>query len=405
MNSNALRSALCLAVAICSVLIGPAPASSQLRPERRAIEFASGELLDRLRADPFAYFRFVNRSWTSRVCEVFADEMQDLPIANLHGDAHVEQFAVTNDAWGLDDFDDSNRGRALVDIVRFLGSIDLAVRERGWPPGREALFDRFFEGYQKGLAEPDVRSPQPGIVDHLREQAPRSRAAFLEWGEMKMEPMSEASARAVVAGMEAISRSVYAQQSDLPPGYFAVARAGWLRLGVGSAVSPKILIRVQGPSPAPEDDELVEAKQVQSLSGLPCLEVPPADQPTLRVILGARQVGRLKPTILAASPELVIPEDLARGQQLRDWWIRSWDPSYRELGLSDLRSVQDLAEIAYDAGVQLGAHNVIDHAGSRDASVRTRELARLTRLERRIRDETLRLIEELLVGWKELQVR
>ena len=279
------------------------------------------------------------------------------------------------------------------------------MRQRGWTPSREALFDRFFEGYRKGLAEPDLGSPQPGIVDHLRAQAPRSRAEFLEWGEMKMEPMTEASERAVVAGMEAISRSVYAQQSVLPPGYFTVARAGWLRLGVGSAVAAKILIRVQGPSPAPEDDELVEAKQVPSLSGLPCLEAPPSNQPTLRVILGARQLGRLKSTILAASPELVIPEVLARGRQLRDWWIRSWDPSYRELGLSDLRSVQDLAEIAYDAGVQLGAHSVVDQAGSRDASVRTRELARLARLERRIQDETLRLIEELLVGWKELRVR
>ena len=124
MTSNARRSALCLAVAIGSVLIGPASASSQLQPERGAIELASTELLDRLRADPFAYFRFVNRSWTSRVCGVFADEMRDLPIAHLHGDAHVEQFAVTKDAWGLDDFDDSNRGPALVDIVRFLGSIE-----------------------------------------------------------------------------------------------------------------------------------------------------------------------------------------------------------------------------------------------------------------------------------------
>jgi hypothetical protein len=97
------------------VLIGPASASAQLRPEPGAIEFASGDLLDRLRADPFAYFRFVNRSWTTRVCEVFADEMRDLPIARLHGDAHVEQFAVTKDAWGLDDFDDSARGPALVD--------------------------------------------------------------------------------------------------------------------------------------------------------------------------------------------------------------------------------------------------------------------------------------------------
>ena len=405
MTSNALRSALCLAVAIGSVLIGSALASSQLQPERGAIEVASGDLLDRLRADPFAYFRFVNRSWTSRVCEVFADEMRDLPIAHLHGDAHIEQFAVTNDAWGLDDFDDSNRGPALVDIVRFLGSIDLAARQRGWTSSRDTLFDRFFEGYRKGLAEPDSGSPQPGIVDHLRAQAPRSRAAFLEWGEMKMEPMTEAATRAVVAGMEAISRSVYAQQSDLPPGYFTVARSGWVHLGVGSALSAKILIRVQGPSPAPEDDELIEAKQVPSLSGLPCLEAPPSDQPTLRVILGARQLGRLEPTILAASPEIVIPEDLARGRQLRDWWIRSWDPSYRELGLVDLRSVQDLAEVAYDAGVQLGAHSVVDQAGSRDASVRARERARLVRLERRIRDETLRLIEELFVGWNELRAR
>ena len=180
---------------------------------------------------------------------------------------------------------------------------------------------------------------------------------------MKMEPMTEASERAVVAGMEAISRSVYAQQSDLPPGYFTVARAGWLRPGCRQRGWAKILIRVQGPSPAPEDDEFVEAKQVQSLSGLPCLEAPPSDQPTLRVILGARQIGHLKPTILAASPELVIPEVLARGRQLRDWWIRSWDPSYRELGLSNLRSVQDLAEMAYDAGVQLGAHSAVDQAG------------------------------------------
>ena len=403
MTSNALRSALCLGVATGIVLIGPS-ASAQLRPEPGAIEVASGDLLDRLRTDPFAYFRFVNRSWTTRVCEVFSDEMRDLPIARLHGDAHVEQFAVTKDAWGLDDFDDSARGPALVDIVRFLGSIDLTVRQRAWTPSRDALFDRFFEGYRKALAEPDVGSPQPGIVDHLRAQAPRSRAAFLEWGEMKMEPMTEASVGVVVAGMAAVARSVYAEQPDLPPGYFTIARAGWLRLGVGSAVSAKILIRIQGPSPAPEDDELIEAKEVQSLTGIPCLEAQ-SDQPTLRVILGARQLGRLKPTILAAGPELVIPEVLARGRPLRDWWIRSWDPSYRELGLSDLRSVQDLAEIAYDAGVQLGAHSVVDQPGSRDASVRTRELARLTRLERRIRDETLLLIEELLVGWEELRTR
>ena len=39
----------------------------------------------------------------------------------------------------LDDFDDSARGPALVDIVRFLGSIDLAARQRGWTRDRDAL--------------------------------------------------------------------------------------------------------------------------------------------------------------------------------------------------------------------------------------------------------------------------
>ena len=113
MTSNVRRSALgVLAVAIGSVLIGAASASSQLQPEREALELASAELLDRLRADPFAYFRFVNRSWTSRVCarcSLMRCGMQ--PIAHLHGDAHVEQFAVTKDAWGLDDFDDSIEAR------------------------------------------------------------------------------------------------------------------------------------------------------------------------------------------------------------------------------------------------------------------------------------------------------
>src|SRR5262245_60653713 len=103
---------------VCIVLIEPPPARGQLRPYPAAMDRASAELIDRLRADPFNYFRFVNRPWTERVCEAFAD-VSDLPIVRLHGDAHLEQFALTNHAWGLDDFDDSARGPAFVDIVRF----------------------------------------------------------------------------------------------------------------------------------------------------------------------------------------------------------------------------------------------------------------------------------------------
>ena len=232
-------------------------------------------LIDRLRDNPTDYFRFVNRPWIARVCEVFAADLPNVPIVMLHGDAHIEQFAVTEDAWGLDGFDDSARGPALVDIVRFLGSIDIALRRRDWSRSREAVFDASSPGIDEvSLSRTIGRRSRP-LVGRLRTQAPRSHAAFLEWGETQLRPMGEADVKAVVAGMGALARVVHAERPDLPPGYLTVARAGWLRMGVGGALADKILIRVQGPSAKPDDDELVEAKQVQHLGGLPCLEPPP----------------------------------------------------------------------------------------------------------------------------------
>jgi hypothetical protein len=100
-------------LAIGLVLGGTPSAQAQLRPEPDAIKLAPRELIDRLRASPTDYFRFVNRPWIARVCEVFAADLPNVPIVRLHGDAHIEQFAATEDAWGLDDFDDSARGPAL----------------------------------------------------------------------------------------------------------------------------------------------------------------------------------------------------------------------------------------------------------------------------------------------------
>jgi len=162
-----------------------------------------------VRADPFTFFRFINRAWIIRVCQAFAD-MPDVPHVRLHGDAHVEQFALTSDAWGLDDFDDSARGPAFVDITRFLGSIDLAARQRGWSSDRDALWDRFLEGYRRGLSDPAYRPPEPDIVRHVRREGSQSRAASLAWGESQMQPMDDARSKAVVTGMAAFERLVRA---------------------------------------------------------------------------------------------------------------------------------------------------------------------------------------------------
>lgn len=366
-----------------------------LRPPPEALAAAPAELVDRLRADSFTYFRFINRAWTARVCEAFAD-VTDAPMVRLHGDAHVEQFAFTRNAWGLGDFDDSTRGRTYVDIVRFLGSIDLATRQRGWTRDRDVVWDRFLEGYRQGLSNPDYRPREPDIVRQLRRQAPRTRAAYLAWGESLMQPFDEATSKSVVEGMGDLDRLVRSDRPELAPGYFSVVRAGWLRIGVGSAATRKALIRVQGPTSARGDDVLIEIKEVANLGGLSCLEQSATPQ-AVRVIDGTRQIGRLKYDILAVGPTMLIPAAAGRAEPWLDWSVASWEPSYREVRISDLRSVRDLSDISFDSGLQLGANKT--------PAVRERALAAVMKYEPRLRKETSAIVEELLAGWKELAAR
>jgi uncharacterized protein DUF2252 len=395
---------IALATLAVAAMAAAPPVTRPLRADPESLARASPDLLTDLKADAFTYFRFVNRQWIARVCEAF-DDVPDMPIVRLHGDAHLEQFAVTKDAWGLDDFDDSARGPAAIDVVRFLGSVDLVARKRGWTKEREALFTRFFEGYRRGLADPTYRPPRPEVVGRLRARLPAAtRAAFLKWGERQMHPMTESSADAVIGGMEAFSDLLRRDHPDLPPGYFRVVRAGWLRMGVGSNEDVKVLIRVQGASADPADDELLEAKQLRSLAGLRCLEEP-ASQPTTRIIAGVHQMGRLNYRILASGPDLVIPDLLVVGTPIGDWWIRSWDPSYREIRLGDFHSARDLDAVVYDSGVQLGAGALHEATGLQSEALREREVTSIGTLEARLRRETVELVDDLLGGWHELRGR
>lgn len=389
-------------VLISISVMGSARAAEPLRPEPHDLEGAVPELIKRVRDDPYNYFRFINRSWIARVCETFDRDLRELPIIRLHGDAHVEQFALAQDAWGLDDFDDSARGPAVIDIVRFLGSLDLTARQRSWENNREKLFDRFVEGYKRGLIEPEYLPPAPEIVSRLRAQAPATRTKFIAWAESKMQPLPDGAVNAVVAAIEAFARAVLRERPDLTPEYFRVVRAGSVKTGVGSATSPKIMVRVQGPSQDPFDDEILELKKVEELGGLRCLKTP-AVQPTLRIIDGSKQLGRLKHNIMAAGPDIVIPEVAVRGHQLQDWWIRSLDPSYRQLSLEDLQSVSDLFAIAFDSGVQLGAGRLQDQTVLLSVYDRKRLLGATGRLEKRYREEATKMVDDLLRGWRELE--
>jgi len=375
------------------------PVQRALTADPEALAAAPPELVDRLRADPYNYFRFINHEWTSRVCDNFAADLSKQPIVQLHGDAHIEQYALTKDAWGLDDFDDSTRGPGFVDITRFLGSIDLAARRRGWTRDRDRLFDRFFDGYRRGLSETTSQPSEPDIVRWVRSRNPvPSREEFLAWAETKMAPMPEVSMSGLLASMVVFSRLVHRERPELSDGYFQVIRAGWLQMGIGSAVIRKILMRVRGPSDDAGDDELLEAKALRALKGLDCLEVPKS-RPAFRVIRGAQQLGRLRHNILVAGPEEDIPEMTIQGEHLRNWWVRSWEPSYREITLDDLRSVDDLSDIVFDSAVQLGSGSI---HGADDPALRTESLATLTALEPRLRTEAVSLVDDMMRGWQQL---
>jgi hypothetical protein len=377
-----------------------APAAvAQILPEADAVAAVPAPILDRVRRDPGAYFRFVNRPWIERVCRVFAGEIRSMRVVRLHGDAHVEQYALTHDAWGLDDFDDSARGPAVVDIVRFLGSVDLIARQRGWTAHREALFDRFAAAYRRGVSEPDYRPPEPAIVRRLRTDPFPSREAFLASGEAKMQPMSAAMVDRIVTALRVFTGQLRKERPDLPPTYLGFVRAGWLRMGIGSAGDLKLLVRVQGPSSSPTDDELLEAKRARYLGDLPCLDVVDVSA-TTRIVLGSRHVGRLKHSILMAAPD-VVPELGADAHRLRHWFIRSWDPTYREIAVQDLVSYQDLSDIVYDAGVQLGQGSLREEEGAGVAALRRQVLATIGKFERRVRTGTVALVDELMLGWKQ----
>jgi hypothetical protein len=358
-----MRRLAVLLVLTAGVATAERPSPLRVEPDRLAA--APPGLKAQLREDAFAYFRFVNSAWAARVCEAYRTDLPSLPAAILHGDAHFGQYALTATARGLDDFDDAARGPSVIDLVRFLGSVDLVARQRGWGAERERLFDRFFDGYTRGLSDPAYLPPDPAVVTRLRAGSRRTREQFLAWGESLMEmptPLEADNAARSAALLETFVRALH---PEVPAGYFGLKRVGWLHMGVGSALARKVLARVEGPSPSPGDDVLLEAKELSRLEGVPCLQ--------------------------------------EQSSEARDLWVRSWDDTYAEVTIADLASADELAEVVHDAGAQLGATNLRESIPVLEAQLRLTEVAAVRRLEPRIRATARQITDDALAGWEELR--
>jgi len=345
-------------------------------------------------------FRFVNPAWTREVCEAFASDLRSMPSVRLHGDAHIEQYALTSEARGLDDFDDSAKGPAVVDIVRFLGSLQLAARDRGWEASLPAITDAFISGYRRGLEDPAYLPPDPAVVVRLRAKGVPSREEFLAWADSLMQPLSREDLARVDAARGRLQ--AYATQIDpaFTPEYLAIKRIGELHLGIGSALARKLLFRVEGPSPAPDDDVVVEAKEVSLLPHDSCLIVPNHAE-VYRVVEGLGQIGRIEHRLVVALPVLPDAPSSARG----GWWVRMWERSYRELEVGDLASAGELMEVAHDAGAQLGATNLTDAPQRLGRQARMAEIEGLTRLGPRIRTVTHELTLALIDAWQQMRTQ
>ncbi len=372
-----------------------ANAQSQLAHEWDRAADTPPEFRERLVESPMAFFRFVNRPWTHAVCDAFADETKQLPTARLHGDAHVEQYAVTATARGLDDFDDSARGPAVVDMVRFIGSLELAAEQRGWRVSLPPAIDAFFEGYRQALDSPAYLPSDPAVVRRLRTEPLKSPLEFLAWADSLMEPVGPDDVVRLDTSWTAVEAFAVRTDPQFTPAFLRRKEFGWFRMGIGSAFTRKLLIHVEGPSPAPDDDLVLEAKEMVAFDRDSCVSIPRTSE-AFRVVEGLQQMGRFDHRLVVAMPGLAGARPDGVG-----WWVRGWDRSYRELQVADLESPNDLRELAHDVGAQLGATNLFDPAGPYTSETRLAEGLAMARLESRIRQVAHELTVELLQAWEQ----
>jgi hypothetical protein len=345
---------------------------------------ARPDLVATLAATPHGYFRFVNSGFAVETCRLFADVMGQLPEVNLHGDAHVEQYAVTSLGRGLTDFDDCSRGRAVIDLVRLGASLLLAARQEGWED-EGSFVDAFLEGYTDGLSKDRLRIRPPQLVARARDTFKWDHTATLATVHrlIDRQPLPLDAFADGVARFSELIRSA----RELPPDFFKVKRIGGLTMGVGSALDEKYLIVFEGETASPDDDLIVEAKQIRELPHNPCVRT---DVGASRVLDGERLIA-YEPFAYAA----VVPH----GD--RYFWVHDWTDDYVEASIgSVIVSSSDLREVARDAGIQMGRFHPKRPDGSRDEQKCQALLRSFQQNEARIRRAIWSMADESEAAWR-----
>ena len=299
------------------------------------------KIATRLRENPFAFFRYVAGPFSTAVCDHYGQATVTMPSVSLHGDVHLEQYAVADDGFGIVDFDDATSGPPVVDWLRFSSSIWIATEFR--EAETRAAIARFEEGYRRGLEDPMavVTAPEPRAVARLRSKFKGSALDWIESVSSMIKPIDGVNAHTMMRARRLYVDSMLQQNPDLSESFFALKAGGLLEMGVGSAHQRKFLVRVEGKTTDPADDVILEKKEMKKfLTGL-CSRARRAD-PT-RILDAEAKFSR--------TPERLLGYVAVDGSS---YYVHAWRVHYTELDVDDIQTPEELAEIAYDFGLQLG---------------------------------------------------
>lgn len=349
-------------------------------------------LVQSIIVSPFKYLRFTSRGSAKRVCALFGDVLASLPTVNLHGDAHLEQFAVTSTGFGLVDFDDATAGPAVIDLVRFGVSLRIAAAARGWDAS--GAIDDFFAGYRTALHHPNAELEPPEFVERARRQS-NDAGVFLARSEALMAPLSDKDRVEALAAFARYVDLMVASDPARSLEFFELKSMGNLRGGVGSALDHRLLARIEGPTVAPDDDVILEAKELQDMRDVSCVRAELVGG-RFRTIVGRARLGNGTDPFLA-----LIPRGPDQSADEPPFWVQSWLPDYRELDAeTDLSSEDEVEQVAFHVGVQLGRGHVLHIATPFDAQLRRAELDMLRDREARIRQAIDQLTAETMRSWQ-----
>lgn len=349
-------------------------------------------LLERVQASAHGYFRFINIIFSNEVCRRFSHLLLGPQSLNLHGDAHLEQYAITDLGRGLTDFDDSSTGPGFLDLIRFSVSCHLACRERGWLDSSDVIFDKFIAGYRDALTDPTLVIPEPRVARRIRSSFTYDRAKYFKWVESLMKPIPKAEADSLFQAYQPYVENMLIENPDLNNRYFEIVKCGYLTMGIGSALDLKYLLRVQGETDDPIDDVVLEVKEVRDLSGIECIQPGRKNDP-FRILLGQARIAYQPFHHLG----------YFRFRNLT-FWVHSWVDNYKEVSIEkSFRSARELAEVAFDVGVQLGKGHVKHISAPLDLQFRREELQLIKQHAAEMKNVREELANDVVQAWEKFR--